>query len=115
MEDYGYKFIHKLAQFVTTLVSRKNCSIDLKPKDFKSSDSLSILCTKPLRRDRKLKFKSGFKVRILKYGLPLRKGYKSQLTQNFLKLLQLLAENYVHTQKKMIRMRLYVANFLEKV
>ena len=29
MEDNGYKYIHKLNQFVTTLNSRRNCSIDL--------------------------------------------------------------------------------------
>ena len=29
MRDNGYKYIHKLAQFVTILNSRRNCSIDL--------------------------------------------------------------------------------------
>ena len=29
MEDNGDKYIHKLTQFVTTLSSRRNCSIDL--------------------------------------------------------------------------------------
>ena len=32
MEDNGYKYIHKLTQFVTTLNSRRNCSTDLIPK-----------------------------------------------------------------------------------
>ena len=31
MEDYGYKYIHKLSQFVTHLNSRKDCSIDMIP------------------------------------------------------------------------------------
>ena len=35
MEDNGYKYIHKLTQFVTTLNSRRNCSIDLIPKKCK--------------------------------------------------------------------------------
>ena len=35
MEDNGYKYIHKLTQFVTTLNSRRNCSIDLIPKNVK--------------------------------------------------------------------------------
>ena len=43
MEDNGYKYIHKLTQFVTTLSSRRNCSIDLIPKNVKCSDLLSIL------------------------------------------------------------------------
>ena len=29
MEDYGYKYIHKLPQFITTLNSRKNSPIDI--------------------------------------------------------------------------------------
>ena len=43
MEDNEYKYIHKLAQFVTTLNSRRNCSIDLIPKNVMNSDFLSIL------------------------------------------------------------------------
>ena len=37
MEDNGYKYIHKLTQFVTRLNSRRNCSIDLIPKNVKNS------------------------------------------------------------------------------
>ena len=47
MEDYVYKYIHKLPQFVTTLNSGKKCSNDLKPEDVKNSDFLSILHSKP--------------------------------------------------------------------
>ena len=36
MEDNGYKYIHKLTQFVTTLISRRNCSVDLIPKNVRS-------------------------------------------------------------------------------
>ena len=38
MEDNGYKYNRKLTQFVTTLISRRNCSIDLIPKNVKKSD-----------------------------------------------------------------------------
>ena len=64
MEDNGYKYIQKLTQFVTTLSSRKNCSIDLIPKNVKNSDFLSILYSKPLREFRTPKFKKGDIVRI---------------------------------------------------
>ena len=37
MENYEYKYILKLPQFVKTLNSRKNCSIGLKPKLFQNS------------------------------------------------------------------------------
>ena len=38
MEDNGYNYIHKLNQFLKTLNSRRNCSIDLIPKNVKNSD-----------------------------------------------------------------------------
>ena len=53
MEDYGYKYIHILPQFVTTWNSRNNCSIDLKPKDANFSNFWAILYSKPLREFRK--------------------------------------------------------------
>ena len=68
MEDNGYKYNHKLTQFVTTLNSRRNCSIDLIPKNVKNSDFLSILYSKPLREFSKPKCKNGDRVRISKYG-----------------------------------------------
>ena len=78
MEDNGNKYIHKLSQFVSTLNFRRNCSIDLIPKNVKNSDFLSILYSKPLLEFRKPKFKVGDRVRISKYDLPFRKGYKTQ-------------------------------------
>ena len=81
MEDNGYKYIHKMTHFVATLNSRRNCSIDLIPKNVKNSNFLSILYSKPLREFRKPKFKVGDRVRISKYDLPFRKGYKPQFTK----------------------------------
>ena len=85
MEDHGYKYIHKLTQFVTTLNSRRNCSIDLIPKNVKNSDFLSILYGKPVRQLRKPKFKIGERVRISKYDSAFRKGFMSQFTQEVFK------------------------------
>ena len=98
MEDNGYKYLHKLTQFVTTLNSRRMCSIDLIPKNVENSDFLPILYSKTLREIRKLKFKIGDRVRISKYDLPFRKGYKSQFTEEFSKLLQFPPNNLQHTQ-----------------
>ena len=67
MEDNDYKYIRKLTQFVTTLNSRRNCSIDLIPKNVKNSDFLSILYSKPIREFRKPNFKVADRVRISKY------------------------------------------------
>ena len=78
MEVYGYKFIHKLPQFFTTLNFRRNSSIDMRPNTVKNCDFMSILYSKPLREIKKSTFKIGDGVRISKYDLPFRKGYKPQ-------------------------------------
>ena len=38
MEDFGYKHIHKLPQFITTLNSRRNSSINMRPNIVKNCD-----------------------------------------------------------------------------
>ena len=81
MQDYGYKYIHILPQFITTLNSRRNGSIDMRPNTVKKCDFMSILYSKPLRDFKKPTFKIGDRVRISKYNLPFRKGYKPQFTQ----------------------------------
>ena len=83
MEDNGYKYFHKMTQFLTTLNCRRSSPLDLIPKNVKISDFLSILYSKPLRDFRKPKFKIGDGVRISKYDLPFRKGFKPQFTQEF--------------------------------
>ena len=80
MEDNEYKYIHKLTHFVTTLNSRRNCSIHLIPMNVTNSDFLSILYSKQLRKFRKPKFETEDRVRISKNDLPFRKSYKPQIT-----------------------------------
>ena len=81
MEDFGYKYIHKLPQFLITLNSRRNSSIDMRPNTVKNCDFMSILYSKHLREFKKPTFKIGDRVRISKYDLPFRKGYKPQFTR----------------------------------
>ena len=81
MEDFGYKYIHKLPQFIATLNSRRNSSIDMRPNTVKNCDFMSILHSKPLREFKKPIIKVGDRVRISKYDLPFRKGYKPQFTR----------------------------------
>ena len=81
MEDFGYKYIHKLPQFITTLNSRRNSSIDKRPNTVKNCDFMSILYGKPLRDYEKPTIKTGDRVQISRYDLPFRKGYKSQFTR----------------------------------
>ena len=93
MEDNGYKYIHKLTQLVTTLNFRRNCSIDLIPKNVKNSDFLSNLYSRPLQEFRKPMFKIGDRVRISKYGLPFRKGYKPQFIQEVFEIVAVFSRN----------------------
>ena len=86
MEDNGYKYIHNLSQFVTTLNSRRNCSIDLIPWNVNSSDFSSILYSRALRQFRKLKIIIGDRVRISKYDLLFRKAYMPQVTQRVIEI-----------------------------
>ena len=76
MEDFGYKYIHKLPQLINTLNSRRNSSIDMRPNTVKNCDFMSILYSKPLREFKKPTFKIGDIVRISKYDSPFCKGYK---------------------------------------
>ena len=81
MEDFGYKYIHKLPHFITTLNSRRTSSIDMRCNTVKTCDFMSILYSKPLREFKKPRFKIGDRVRISKCDLPFRKSYKPQCTR----------------------------------
>ena len=81
MEDFVYKYIHKVPQFITSLNSRRNSSIDMRPNTVQNCDFMSILYSKPLRELKKPGFKIGDRVRISKYDLHFRKGYKPQFTR----------------------------------
>ena len=48
---------------------------------------MSILYSKPLREFKKPTFKNGYGVRISKYDLPFRKGYKPQFTREVFEIL----------------------------
>ena len=48
MADYGYKCIHKLPHFNTTLIFRTNSSIATRPDIVKNCEFKSILYIKPL-------------------------------------------------------------------
>ncbi len=69
MEDYGYKYILYLPQFIASMNSRNNRSIDMKPNHVKNSDFMSVLYSKPLREYKKPKFGIGDRVRISKYDI----------------------------------------------
>ena len=81
MEDYGQKDIHKLPQFITPLNSRGISSIDMRPNTVRNCDFMSIHYSKTLRDYKKPTFKNGNRVRLSKYDLPFRKGYKPQITR----------------------------------
>ena len=119
MEDNGYKYIHKLTQFVTTLNFRRLCSTDLIPKNLKNSDFLSILYSKPLRDFRKPKFEIGDRVRISKYDLPFRKGYKPQFTQEVLEIVPISSRKppkcTIKDEQEFIRGKFYQIEFIKVI
>ena len=43
MEEFGYKYTHKLPQIITTLNSRRNSSIAMRPNIVKKCDFMSVL------------------------------------------------------------------------
>ena len=81
MENYGYEYIHKPHQFVTTLISTNSCPIDWKSQDVENSNFLSIFYSLTLRKYRNTKVKIRDRVHISKYVWPFWKSYKSQFTQ----------------------------------
>ena len=84
MEDCGYKYIHKTPQYIATMNSRNNRSIDMKPNLVKNSDFMSILYSKPLREYKKPKFGLEDRIRISKCDLLFRRGYNPLFThENF--------------------------------
>ena len=120
MEDNGYKYIHNLTQFVTTLNSRRNCSTDLIPKNVKKSDILSILYSKPKREFRRPKFEIGDKIRISKYDLLFKKGWKPQFTKEVFEIVASSSRKpQTYTKKnehdKIIRGKLYQKELMKDV
>ena len=86
MEDFGCKYIHKLSQFITTLNSRRNSLIDMRPNTVKKCDFMSNLYSKPLREFKKPIFKVGDRLRTSKYDLFFAKVTNHSLHEKFLKL-----------------------------
>ena len=114
MEGYGYKYIHQLPQFITTLNCKRNSAIDMRPNTVKNCDFMSILYSKPLREFKKPTGKIGDRVRISKYDLLFRKGYKPQFTRKFFECVAIATENHQHTQSRMSKAMLFNANFIKK-
>ena len=72
MEDFGHKYLHILPKFITTLNSRRNSPVGIRPNTVKNGDFMSILYSKPFRDFKKPTFKIGDRVRISKYDLRFR-------------------------------------------
>ena len=89
MEENGDKYVHKMDSFVNTINTRVNRSIVKSPKKVKNSDFLSIFYRNPIIEYKKPRFKIGDKIRISKYDIPFRKGYKSQLTSEIFQIVKI--------------------------
>ena len=70
--------------------SRVNRSTGKVPKEVKNKDFLSIFFYKnPISQYKNPRFKVGNKVRISKYDIPFRKGYKSQFTSEIFEVVKI--------------------------
>ena len=112
MEDYGYKYFHKLPQFIATMNSGNIRSIDTKPNHVKNSDFMSILYNRPLRGHKKPKFGIGDRIRISKYNLLFRKGYKPKGTQKIFEIVAIATKKpptytIKDEQEEVIRRKFY--------
>ena len=115
MEEYGYKYVHKLRQFITTLNSRRNNSIDMRPNAVKNCDFMSVPYSKPLREFKKPTLKIGARVQISKYDLPIGKGYKPQFTRGVFETVAIeKKKNHQHTHSRMSKARIFKTNFIKK-
>ena len=61
------------------------------------------------------KFKIGIRVRISKFDLPFRKGYIQQCIRENFEIVLIATGKPPKYTKKLIRMRLYVANNVKKI
>ena len=66
----------------------------MKPNHVKNSEFMSILYSKPLREYKKPKLGNGDRVRVSKYGLPFRKGYKPQFTQKIFEIVAIATKKH---------------------
>ena len=94
MEEYGYKYFHKLPEYIATMNSINNRGIDMKPNHVENSDFMSILHSKPLREYKKPKLGIGDRFRISTYGLPFRKDYKAQYTQEVFEIVAIATKKF---------------------
>ena len=86
----------------------------MRPNTVKNGEFMSILYSKPLREYKTPTFKTGKRVRISKYDLLFRKGYKPQFTREVSEIVAMQQENHQHTQSRMSKARLFKANFIKK-
>ena len=100
MEDYGYKYIHKLPEQIATMNSRNNRSKDMKHNHVRNSDFMSIIHSILLREYKRpnLELERDFAFPSSIY--PAGKVINHKLHRKFLKLLPLVLKNLQHIQSK---------------
>ena len=111
-EDDGYKYFHKLSQFVTCLHSRINCSKDRIPK-MSRVPTFCPFCTASHGDNIKnpsLKWETKFASPSLTSFSGRAISYSSR--RKLLKLVQFFPQNLQHTIEMRNNMRLSVVNFI---
>ena len=86
MEDYRYKYKHKLPQFITILNSRRNSSIDMRPNTINNCDFMSFFTVNFYENSRNLHSKLVIECESQSMTCLLAKVKSHSLHKKFLKL-----------------------------
>ena len=89
MEEKGDKYMRKMDSFLKTMNTRVNRSTGKAPKNVTNKDFLSIFYRNPVNQYNRPRFKAGENVRRSKKDIPFRKGYKSQFTNEIIKIVKI--------------------------
>ena len=100
MEVNGHKYIHKFTQFVTTLNSRRYCSLNVIPKNVKNSTFCRFCTANHYENLENPSLKTEKEVASRSMTYPSGKVISHSLHQRFSKWMQFLPAKLPHTQKR---------------
>ena len=113
MEHYGYKYVHKLTQFIATMNSRNNRGIDMKPNHVKTLTLCqNFTVNRSVNTSPNLELEIDFAYASMIYRSE--KGINHNSNRKTLKLLPLLLKNLQYIQSQTNKKKLYVGNSTRK-
>ena len=95
-EEWMWRYIDKLPDFVQTINNRVNRSIGMAPSKVEKKHVLKLIAMKQrssLSKEKVPRYKVGDKVRIASRNVPFRKGYLQQFTNEVFKIVQVFSSH----------------------